>query len=199
MRADVRIVTATNRNLEALMTDGGFRSDLYFRLNVARIRLPALRERREDIPLLLTHYLRVIRERLRRDVDAFTAGALEVLTRYDWPGNIRELKNVVERLIMNASSRQIDVPDLPEEAPGRSRIRARCVANRANAAPVGLVGGQLEQERRRAGARVVADDSLSKAGQVSDGTGAIAARRHDERAIARGPVNHILSLCHTGV
>jgi DNA-binding NtrC family response regulator len=115
VRADVRIVTATNRNLELLVTEGGFRSDLYFRLNVARLRLPALRERREDIPLLLAHYLKVIGQRLRRNVEAFTSGAVEVLTRYDWPGNIREVKNLVERLILNASSRQIDVGDLPDE------------------------------------------------------------------------------------
>jgi DNA-binding NtrC family response regulator len=115
VQADVRIVTATNRNLEALVTEGGFRNDLYFRLNVARLRLPALRERREDIPLLLAHYLRVIGQRLRRNVEAFTSGAVEVLTRYDWPGNIREVKNLVERLIINASSRVIDVADLPEE------------------------------------------------------------------------------------
>jgi len=115
IRVDARIVTATNQNLQTLVADGRFRSDLYFRLNVARIHLPPLRERRCDIPLLLTFYIAACRSRLDRDVDGFTDAALEALTSYDWPGNVRELKNVVECCVMNAVSRLITLSDLPKE------------------------------------------------------------------------------------
>jgi DNA-binding NtrC family response regulator len=141
MRLDARIVTATNQNLEALIAEGRFRSDLFFRLNVARIHLPPLRERRDDIPLLLDHYMRIICVRLARNVEGFAATALDLLVRYDWPGNVRELKNVVERIVMTAGSRDITVADLPEEivsstegatAPDSSE-RARLVAALASA------------------------------------------------------------------
>jgi DNA-binding NtrC family response regulator len=121
VRMDARIVTATNQNLEALITDGRFRSDLYFRLNVVRIHLPPLRERRDDIPLLLDYYVGTIRTRFGRDVEGFTDAALDALTGYDWPGNIRELKNIVERMVMNVGSRQVTLDDLPEEIVSRVR------------------------------------------------------------------------------
>jgi DNA-binding NtrC family response regulator len=141
VRVDARIVTATNQNLEALITEGRFRNDLYFRLNVARIHLPPLRERRDDIPLLLDHYVRIIRTRLGRNVEGFAATALEALTRYDWPGNVRELKNVVERIVMTTGSRHVTADDLPEEilshvkagAPSDSGERARVLAALASA------------------------------------------------------------------
>jgi DNA-binding NtrC family response regulator len=112
---DARIVTATNQNLPTLVENGRFRSDLYFRLNVARIHLRPLRERRDDIPPLLAHYVATFRRRFGREVDGFTATALEALTAYDWPGNVRELKNVVERVVMSAALRLIALADLPEE------------------------------------------------------------------------------------
>jgi DNA-binding NtrC family response regulator len=142
LRVDARIVTATNQNLEALISEGRFRNDLYFRLNVARIHLAPLRERRDDIPLLLDYYVRIIRTRLGRDVDGFADTALDALTAYDWPGNIRELKNVVERTVMTAAARLVAVDDLPAEirsgvkadaAPRDSGERARVLAALASA------------------------------------------------------------------
>jgi len=101
VKADVRIVAATNRNLAREVEAGRFREDLYYRLNVIHVRLPALRERREDIPLLARYFLRAAAERDGRlDVMDFSAEALARLTACDWPGNVRELENVVERAVL---------------------------------------------------------------------------------------------------
>jgi DNA-binding NtrC family response regulator len=116
---DVRIVAATNQDLERRVADGAFRKDLYYRLNVARIHLPALRERREDIPLLLSHYIAEMNGRLNRHVEGLTSEALDHLVRYDWPGNVRELRNLVESVFVTLHGRQIAVDDLP------AAVRAR--------------------------------------------------------------------------
>lgn len=96
-RVDVRIVAATNRDLERMVEEGGFRSDLLFRLNVLPIHLPALRERREDILPLAWHFVHRLRERLGRDDLGLSADAQEKLQQYDWPGNVRQLENIIER------------------------------------------------------------------------------------------------------
>jgi DNA-binding NtrC family response regulator len=93
---DIRVVAATNQNLEQLIDESKFRRDLYYRLHVARIALPPLRERREDIPLLLNHYVRELNRRFNRRVQGFTGAALQELIDYDWPGNVREVRNVLE-------------------------------------------------------------------------------------------------------
>lgn len=112
---DLRIIAATNRNLPHLMQHEQFRTDLYFRLNVARMHLPPLRERQEDIPALLTYYLRALaRRRTGQAIEGFTSEAMEVLMRYAWPGNVRELKNLIEVLLLTSSSPWISVADLPE-------------------------------------------------------------------------------------
>jgi DNA-binding NtrC family response regulator len=125
-RIDARIVAATNQPLEARVAEGRFRSDLYFRLNVARVHLAPLRERQEDIPQLVMHYLRALRATVGGVVESMTAEAMAVLTAYRWPGNIRELKNTVERMLMCGRSRQIDAEELPEEfqAAGEARRRS---------------------------------------------------------------------------
>ncbi len=97
---DVRIVAATNSDLERDVADGRFRSDLYYRLNVVRIAVPPLRERKEDIPLLAEHFLAEIAARLRREPPAVSDEALAELVAYDWPGNVRELRNVLERALI---------------------------------------------------------------------------------------------------
>src|SRR5262249_41919230 len=94
---DVRVIAATNRNLEQAMHGGTFRQDLFYRLNVIRIQLPALRERREDISSLVNHFIRRFNKRLRRDVKGITPDALSALSAYDFPGNVRELENLIER------------------------------------------------------------------------------------------------------
>lgn len=112
---DIRIVTATNKDLMEEVQKGNFREDLYYRLNVVHIQLPPLRERREDIPLLASHFAdKVAREQgvIRR---AFSTEAMDYLSGYDWPGNIRQLENVVERCLVLASHEVITVEDLPQE------------------------------------------------------------------------------------
>jgi DNA-binding NtrC family response regulator len=111
---DVRIIAASNRDLEADLEARRFREDLYYRLNVVPIRLPPLRERVEDLRPLIDHFVARCNERLRKRVEGFSEGALEVLSGYAWPGNIRELENLVERLVLFASAPIIGVDALPE-------------------------------------------------------------------------------------
>jgi DNA-binding NtrC family response regulator len=110
---DVRVIAATNRNLEEAMTAGSFRQDLFYRLNVIRIHLPPLRDRREDIPSLVNHFLRRFNRRFRRDVRSVAPDALAALTAYDFPGNVRELENLLERAFAMGAREQITVADLP--------------------------------------------------------------------------------------
>jgi DNA-binding NtrC family response regulator len=110
---DVRVIAATNRDLDRSIADGRFRQDLYYRLNVVRVSLPPLRARREDIPALVNHFLRRYNRRFRRDVKGITPDALATLTAYDFPGNVRELENVVERAFAMGAREQITLADLP--------------------------------------------------------------------------------------
>jgi DNA-binding NtrC family response regulator len=111
---DVRLVAATNRDLKKEVERGTFREDLFYRLNVIHLNVPPLRERKEDIPLLLSHFLELYNERNKRKVEGFTPRAKAALLAYDWPGNIRELGNYVESMVVMTSSTIIDVEDLPE-------------------------------------------------------------------------------------
>jgi len=111
---NMRIITATNQDLHALVCQGKFRRDLYYRVNTIQIHLPPLRDRKEDIPLLLRHNLRELNGRFGMDIQWFTHEALSCLLQYEWPGNVRELKNVLEATMINRPSRLIDVSDLPE-------------------------------------------------------------------------------------
>ena len=110
---DVRVLAATNVNLRAAVRAREFREDLYYRLNVVPLHVPPLRERREDIPLLVEHFVRKTSRECRRDVRGVSAGALEVLTRYDWPGNVRELENVIYRAVVLARNPVIQLQDVP--------------------------------------------------------------------------------------
>jgi DNA-binding NtrC family response regulator len=114
IHVDVRVVVATNRDLEKMMRDGTFREDLYWRLNVVPIVLPALRERREDIPDLARHFLRKYRARNGKEIEDFTPDVMERLVAYPWPGNVRELEHVVERAVALNQKRRIFLEDLPE-------------------------------------------------------------------------------------
>jgi two-component system response regulator HydG len=124
VQVDVRIVAATNRDLASEVRAGRFREDLFYRLDVVTVRLPALRDRREDVPLLAAAFLRSFAERNRREVSGFTDAALQALSSYDWPGNVRELQHAVERAVVLCRGDVIDVADLPDPvrsaAPGRS-------------------------------------------------------------------------------
>ena len=110
---DVRIVAATHRDLEGAIKTGAFREDLYYRLNVVTIQIPPLRERREDIPPLLEHFLRTFAQKDKREVTGLTAAARDALMRYDYPGNVRELENIVERAVLLTRGKVIDLGDLP--------------------------------------------------------------------------------------
>lgn len=111
---DVRVILASNVELSTLVTQGQFRQDLYYRINVVSIRLPSLRERTGDIALLAGHFLRRLSREMGREILGFTDTALAALRRYDWPGNVRELENAVERAVVLCRRPQIDVEDLPE-------------------------------------------------------------------------------------
>jgi len=110
---NVRIIAATNQELEKLVSEGTFRKDLFFRLNVARVHLPPLRDRREDIPAIVRHYLGRLRADAARPARGLTEEAWKCLLSYEWPGNIRELKNVIEILCADSSTDEICLRELP--------------------------------------------------------------------------------------
>jgi two-component system, NtrC family, response regulator AtoC len=118
MRVDVRLVAATNRDLKKLISQSAFREDLFYRLNVVSIRLPALRERVTDIPLLVEHFLTKFNERLKKNVSGVDNEALDLLAAYSWPGNIRELENVMERAVLFCDGNKLRIEDLPAELRG---------------------------------------------------------------------------------
>jgi len=113
VRVDVRVVAATNVNLRQAVRERRFREDLYYRLNVVPIAVPPLRERRDDIPLLVDHFLAKYAREFNRDVRGVSAGALEVLARYDWPGNVREMENIIQRSVVLAGGPVLQLQDLP--------------------------------------------------------------------------------------
>ena len=112
-RVDVRIVAATARDLEADVKEGTFRADVYYRINVVRIHLPPLRHRRDDVPLLVKHFVSAFTEKLGVETEGFDAAAMKLLVAHSWPGNVRELENVVERAMVLAESEIIEPGDLP--------------------------------------------------------------------------------------
>jgi two-component system, NtrC family, response regulator HydG len=114
VQVDVRIVAATNRDLTAEVKAGRFREDLFYRLHVVPVRLPPLRERREDVPLLAGVFLRRYAERNGKELSGFTTAALAALESYGWPGNVRELQHAVERAVVLSRANQVDLEDLPE-------------------------------------------------------------------------------------
>ena len=125
---DVRVVAATNRDLADQIAQREFRADLFYRLNVLHIKIPPLRERREDIPQFLEHFFRAYSQRHSTVVPELTAAARAALLAYDWPGNVRELKNLVERLVVRSRSSVVDEADLPVEVLGLSRRRKPATA-----------------------------------------------------------------------
>lgn len=115
LHVDVRIISATNQDLRASIGDRTFREDLFYRLNVVPIHVPPLRERREDVPLLVEYFLNRFCQENRKPDMACTESALTILRGYDWPGNVRQLRNLIERLVILCPKQNIDVEDIPEE------------------------------------------------------------------------------------
>jgi len=113
LKAEVRVIAATNRNLEKLVAEEKFRADLYYRLNVIRIDVPPLRERKEDIPLLVDHFIREYSRREKKNIKGISAEAMDLLLKHDFPGNVRELENAIERAIIFAEGEVITRADLP--------------------------------------------------------------------------------------
>ncbi len=137
IKVDVRVIAATNRNLKQEVAKGNFRTDLYYRLNVINIPIPPLRERREDIPQLVVHFIDKNRNRLGKPRMYLRRAAYDAIVRYDWPGNIRELENCIERACVMANSDTIEVNDLPlevQQAQSRAPVSAAPNPDRPGAA-----------------------------------------------------------------
>lgn len=114
-KVDVRVVAATNRDLRARVEEGAFREDLYYRLNVVQVRIPSLRERREDIPLLVEHFISKFRDQLSRNVHGVSRDVMEIFMQHPWPGNIRQLEHVIEHAVIQAREEVIARANLPED------------------------------------------------------------------------------------
>jgi len=140
---NVRLVAATNADLQSMVDKKQFRSDLYYRLKVVSITLPPLRERRGDIPLLMEHFRKEIGQRTGKQVLGFSKSARQALITYDWPGNIRQLRNTVERMIVLDSDTQLDVDDLPDEIAVLARRDGELVGAPAAPGSDSLIGHPL--------------------------------------------------------
>ncbi|MCJ7815167.1 MAG: sigma-54 dependent transcriptional regulator [Xanthomonadales bacterium] len=157
LTVDIRLITATNKDLEAMVADGDFREDLYYRINIFPIEIPSLRERRDDIPALANHFLKHFSEDMNHKATEFSAGAMNLLMNHDWPGNVRELENVIQRAVILASGdviRQghlvniidllpqvdLDVPRTSEELKENKKIvRQKSVENVEQAFVIGAL------------------------------------------------------------
>jgi DNA-binding NtrC family response regulator len=126
INANIRVVSATNRNLSEMVQQGKFREDLFYRLNVVHMHIPALRERREDIPLLAQYFLQKFAELFNKQAKRFSRAALLALEEYSWPGNVRELENVVQRAVVLSDRPAVDCQDLPDA------IRENCVSRKSS-------------------------------------------------------------------
>ncbi|MBI5893656.1 MAG: sigma-54-dependent Fis family transcriptional regulator [Deltaproteobacteria bacterium] len=124
IKVDVRVIAATNQDLEQAMEEKKFRKDLYYRLNVIPIILPPLRERRDDIPLLIDHFLNLFIKKKKKQIDGISTDAFNALINHDWPGNVRELENMMERLIILKGKGTIAIKDLPEKVLKSGNVKA---------------------------------------------------------------------------
>ena len=137
---DVRLMAATNKNLEAEVESGRFREELYYRLKVIQLRLPSLRERAEDIPVLVDHFVRVFREEHEQQVEGVSPAAMKRLVRYPWPGNVRELRNMIESLVVMAKGTLIEERDLPCD------VSLDCQEGAEVGVPVGTPLSEVERQ-----------------------------------------------------
>lgn len=149
IKVDVRIIAATNRDLEKMVNDGTFRQDLYYRLNVIQIKTPSLRERRDDIPLLANHFLKKYNDRLGKNIGGISQEAMEMMKKYDYPGNVRELENIIERTVALESGATI----LPESLPpfvntpsGRKMASSQEIEIGPEGIDLDKIIGQIEKE-----------------------------------------------------
>jgi formate hydrogenlyase transcriptional activator len=126
LKTDARLIAATNRDLSAMVEEGKFRSDLFYRLDVFPIHVPALRDRKEDIPLLVRHFVQQFTRRLGKDIDSIPSATIAALCEYPWPGNIRELQNVIERAVIISTGPvlNVDIGDLRIRSHSTSQAKA---------------------------------------------------------------------------
>jgi two-component system response regulator PilR (NtrC family) len=143
MQADIRVIAATNQDLAKLVADGRFREDLFYRINVIGIHLPPLRERREDIPLVAEHFLTKYSEQMGKSINAISHDALDLMQKYDWPGNIRELENTIERAVALESTPTVLPDSLPPAVRGDS-VRPSLVGSQPIEAALPSSGFDLE-------------------------------------------------------
>ena len=154
IKVDVRIITATNKDLEAEVKSGRFRDDLYYRLNVVPIHLPALRERRDDIDLLVKFFIAQFNDKLKKGIQSVAPDAMNMLRNYSWPGNIRQLENALERMILMCEARSSRPATFPRKSAGvRSHAAVRGAraleseGNREKADPVPGAGSDRARAR----------------------------------------------------
>lgn len=121
IHVDVRIIAATNKNLTTAINKGKFREDLYYRLNVIPMKVPPLKQRKSDIPLLIDHFLKKFQKGAEKKITAFSPEAMDAMLKYDWPGNVREVENVIKRLTILCDDEVVTVDDLPEHIPHKGR------------------------------------------------------------------------------
>jgi two-component system response regulator HydG len=144
IKVNVRVLSASNRNLEAAVANGTFRQDLYFRLKVVTVRLPPLRERREDIPLLTAHFIKELNRQHSKRVTGIDEPVRRAMAAYDWPGNVRELRNSIESMLVQDQDGVLGMDDLQEG----DRLRGLQVPDNTAAGPAGLVGRPLLEIER---------------------------------------------------
>jgi DNA-binding NtrC family response regulator len=145
---DVRVILASNANLADMVSEQKFRQDLYYRINVVTIRMPSLRERLGDIPLLASHFLRKFRQETGRELIGFTEAAMAALQRHTWPGNVRELENAIERAVVLCRRPQIDAEDLPEILQATAQPRVTSNSSEVPDSPMPLESALEGPERR---------------------------------------------------
>jgi transcriptional regulator with PAS, ATPase and Fis domain len=171
-RVNVRVIAATNRNLRDMIAEGTFREDLFYRLNVIHLTVPPLRERREDIPGLVGHFLTQFTRNNGTPVHNISPQALDLLAAYSWPGNVRELENVIERLVVTGRNETVAVDDLPMEV----RVQQQGV------------GLRPKRERRR----TVADDLYKKLVEDRESFWTVVYPLYMQREITRGNVRDLV-------
>jgi two-component system response regulator PilR (NtrC family) len=163
--ADIRIIAATNRDLGKMVADGQFREDLYYRINVIPVRLPALRERTDDIPLLAEHFVTKFAAQMKKTVTGISGGALTKLTAYSWPGNVRELENAMERAVALERTPSILPESLPESVQAAGPSVAASPAGTPGTSPLPEQGFDLEQHVQHLEREYIAE-ALRRSGGV---------------------------------
>ena len=160
IQVDVRVISATNRDLEVQVKEGTFREDLFYRLKVVTMSLPPLRERKEDLPILIDHFIDKFAKENGKSIKGLTSEARDLLLKYDYPGNVRELVNILERAVVIARDEYITTDDLP--------FQAATLARNSDKKPASLLRESVEvlEKKLIAGAMEQAEDNQTKAAEI---------------------------------